>query len=173
MKKSAFILAVIFMVSGAAVTLAFAKSSAIKVAYVDVKKVFSQYSGTKDAQKIMETEVKKKEEEIRLREDEIKKLKQELKEKKLLMTDDVKKKKQDDIDRKTEDLAERTAMLRQDLAGRETKLIEEIVARISRIAKDIAESKGYDLVIEKNAVYYGADDLTADIVKGLETKDKQ
>ena len=145
---------------------------ALKIGIVDVKKVFTQYSGTKTAQQAMATEVKLKEAEVGVKEEKIKKLKQELKEKKLLMTDDVKKKKQQEIDSELQSLQEYVIRLKQSLQGKETDLVENIVIRIANVAKSMAGKKGYDVVLEKNAVFYGGEDITVEVIKAMEEQGK-
>ncbi len=147
-----------------------AKSTVFKVGFVDGKKVISQYSGSKDAQKAMAEAESKGVAELKEKDADLEKLKEEFKKKKLMMSDEQKKKAMDEIETKTLELEQAKQSIQQQLANKENILLENLVSKINAAASVVADAKGYDLILDKSAAYYGADDLTDDVIKALENQ---
>lgn len=53
------------------------------------------------------------------------------------------------------------------LAQKQQDLIEPIQKKIDEAVKAVAEAKGLQVVLDKNAVVYGGQDITQDVVKKL------
>ena len=65
---------------------------------------------------------------------------------------------------------EKTAYYQQTqerLAQKQQDLIEPIQKKIDEAVKAVAEAKGLQVVLDKNAVVYGGQDITQDVVKKL------
>ncbi len=53
----------------------------------------------------------------------------------------------------------------QRLSNKEKDLIEPIRAKVQDAVKSVAEAKGLTVVLDKNSVVYGGQDITQDVVK--------
>lgn len=55
--------------------------------------------------------------------------------------------------------------LNQRLANRQRELMEPVLAKINDAIKAVADAKGIAVVLDKNEVVYGGQDITADVAK--------
>src|SRR5581483_5648539 len=88
--------------------------SDIKIALVDVKKVFDEFSGAKSAKKTLESATKAKEDDLDSRTKELSSLQKDYMEKKLMMSEEGKKKKEKDLQKKYLDLQSLQAQYKKD-----------------------------------------------------------
>ncbi|HDQ25632.1 MAG TPA: OmpH family outer membrane protein, partial [bacterium] len=137
---------------------------ALKVGFVDIERVFSQYSGTKAAQEKL---MKKKDEMEKKIEDEKKKL--------LAQKEDLDKKSgvldRSNLQRQQEDLQKKVVSLSKDAEEKARQLMREeqeatgqIIEHIRAVVQQVAKEKKYDYVFEKNLILFGGDDLTFDVI---------
>lgn len=52
----------------------------------------------------------------------------------------------------------------------EKKFVQTLKAKISTAIEEVAQKKGYSMVFEKEAVYFGGTDITEDVIKHLNKK---
>lgn len=149
-----------------------AKDGALKIATVDSKRIFREFNGSKDAKKVLASSAQAMEDELRKRQDELTKLQKSYNEKKLLLTEDVKAKKEQEIIKKLQEMQDLKAKYQKDLSDKEEELTEQINVKARAVAKTIAEAKGYDLVLEKTYVLHGGEDITDEVLKGMEQQEK-
>lgn len=57
--------------------------------------------------------------------------------------------------------------LQQRLANKEKELIQPIFDKVDAAIKSVAEAKGLSVVLDKNNVVYGGQDITGDVVKKI------
>jgi outer membrane protein len=55
--------------------------------------------------------------------------------------------------------------LNQRLANRQKELMEPVLAKINEAIQAVADAKGISVVLDKNEVVYGGQDITADVAK--------
>jgi len=142
---------------------AFAKE--YKIGYVDLAKVFEEYTKTKDAEKILEEKGKAKEAERKKLIDEIRKLKDE----QALLSDKAKAEKQGPIDEKVKTLQAFDMKTRDDLMKERNDLLGGILKDIEKVVADYSKETGYDIILNSRTLLYGAEqyDVTAEISKRL------
>lgn len=165
MKKGLTILFVgLFLFSGA--IYAYAKE--LKVAYVDLDRVFEEYNKTKEAYKSLDNKLKEKEAERKKMVDEVRRLKDELE----LLSDKGKEEKQGVIDEKINTLGEFDKKAKDELKKERINAIREISNEIDIVIQDYGKSQGYDCLFSSRALVFGKDDydVTNDIIKILNTK---
>ena len=63
--------------------------------------------------------------------------------------------------------AEYYQQTQQRLQAKQQELIEPITQKIDEQVKAVAEAKGLSVVIDKNAVVYGGQDITQDVIRKL------
>lgn len=170
MKKVIVLLtAVVFvagMFAGPVCGKAFAKE--LKLAYVDLAKVFDEYGKTKDSEKVLEGKGKTKEAERAKLVDEVKKLKDE----QALMSEKAKAEKQGAIDMKIKALQEYDMKARNELVKDRNDMLAGIMKDIEGVVSDYAKASGYDMVLNSRMLLYGAEqyDLTTQILEKLNKK---
>lgn len=57
--------------------------------------------------------------------------------------------------------------LQQSLGVKQQSLLEPIIKKVEDAIKKVADKKGLSVVVEKNQVVYGGQDITADVVKNF------
>ena len=57
--------------------------------------------------------------------------------------------------------------LQQSLGVKQQSLLEPIVKKVEEAIKQVADKKGLSVVVEKNQVVYGGQDITQDVVKNF------
>lgn len=57
--------------------------------------------------------------------------------------------------------------LQQNLGVKQQSLLEPIIKKVEDAIKKVADKKGLSVVVEKNQVVYGGQDITADVVKNF------
>ncbi|MDD5428783.1 MAG: OmpH family outer membrane protein [Candidatus Omnitrophica bacterium] len=167
MRKSVILLtALIFaagLFAGPACETVFAKE--MKLAYVDLAKIFDEYKKTKDAEKALEEKGKTKEAERSRLIEEIKKLKDE----QALLSEKAKAEKQKAIDTKIKSLQDYDTKARNELVKDRNDALGGIMKDIEKVVTDYAKANGYDVVMNSRMLLYGAEqyDLTAEILAKL------
>ena len=81
--------------------------------------------------------------------------------------EDFKTKTADMNDQQKQDYYQQT---QQRLMNKEKDLIEPIRGKVQDAVKSVAEAKGLSVVLDKNSVVYGGQDITADVLKKVSTK---
>ena len=167
MKKMVVLLTAVLFVAGLFVSpvceKAFAKE--LKVAYVDLAKIFDEYKKTKDSEKVLEEKGKGKEDERAKMIGEVKKLKDE----QALLSEKAKSEKQGAIDMKIKALQEYDTKTRNELMKDRNDMLGGIMKDIEKVVGDYAKINGYDIVLNSRMLLYGSDqyDLTSEILTRL------
>lgn len=156
--------AVMFLLGGA--VYSYAKD--LKIAYVDLDKVFEEYNKTKDEYKNLDNKLKGKENERKKMVDEVRKMKDELE----LLSDKGKEEKQTAIDEKINNLSEFDKKARDEFKKERMDAIKNISNEIDGVIQDYGKAQGYDLIVSSRALVYGKDefDITDVIIKALNSK---
>lgn len=140
-----------------------------KIAFIDLAKVFDEYSKTKQADKTMAEKGKTKEaERVKFVED-VRKLREELTGKQALLNEKAKAEKQAAIDQKIKDLQEFDRKAREELIKQRNDTVGEILKDIEKVVTDYAKQDGYDVVLNSRMLLYGNEqlDLTGEVIKRL------
>ena len=136
-----------------------------KIGYVDMGKVFGEYSKTKESEKVLEDKGKVKEGERKKIIDEIRKLKDE----QGLLSDKAKAEKQAVIDDKVKALQEFDRKTRDDLLKERNDKLGLILKDIEKVIADYSKEQGYDFILDSRMLLYTTEkmDLTGEILKRL------
>lgn len=167
MKKLVVLTTAILFAAGMFMGLACEKAYAkeLKMAYVDLAKVFDEYKKTKDAEKTLEEKGKVKEDERKKMVDELRKLKDE----QTLLSEKARGEKQATIDAKIKVLQDFDNKARNDLVKERNDMLGGIMKDIEGVVSEYAKASGYDIVLNSRMLLYGAEqyDVTADILGKL------
>ncbi len=140
----------------------------IKIAYVDLDKVFEEYNKTKDAYKVLDGKLKDKEAERKKMVDEIRRLKDEFE----LLSDKGKEEKQAAIDEKINTLSDFDKKAKDEFKKERVNAIRDISNEIDVSIQEYGKTEGYDYIFSSRAFVFSKDeyDITENIVKILNNK---
>jgi Skp family chaperone for outer membrane proteins len=136
-----------------------------KIGYIDLARVFDEYSKTKSVDKTLEEKGKAKEAERNKMVDELRKLKDE----QALLSDKAKAEKQPAIDEKVKTLQDFDRKTRDELIKERNDRVGEILKDIEKVVTDYSKQQGFDIILNSRMLLYGNEqlDLTAEILKRL------
>ncbi len=140
----------------------------LKIAYVDIEKVFTEYHGTKIAQGNLEEEEKKREVEFRAITEEIRNLQKEAE----LLKETEKQEKERLILQKISEQRNFRAKVEQELIGMKNKVYTDIMQEIEAVVKEKAEKEGYTLIFQDRALIFKKPEynITNEIIKIINEK---
>ncbi len=139
----------------------------LKIGYVDIEKVFNQYSGTKSAKEKLKKDVEKEQKALEQEKDAIKKELDELDKKSAVMDKKQLSAKKEELQKKAEQLQMKTLDVQQKLLTKEKELTANIIDEIRAIIAKIGKEKKYDYIFEKTMLLYGGEDITYLVIKAI------
>jgi outer membrane protein len=144
-----------------------------KIGYVDIQKVFEEYSSAQEVKKQLERELKQKEKELKVLEKEILAIKEVLNTN-IMLTEAAKKKREKELAEKESAYLELFKKYQAELAEKEKDALKEIEKEIIEKIEKIGKKEGYTIILNKSLggvlyVLYAQPklDLTARIIKML------
>ncbi len=150
-----------------------AQAAEVKIGYVDVRKAIE---GTKAGQKVkkdLEVDFKKREKDLQKRAEDVKKMNQDFEKKSLVLSDDAKMKKQQEIQEEMLKYNQEVQKNTTDLRKKEQELMEPIFKKMQEVINGIAKGEKYTLILQNRDNILFADkeiDLTERVVKEFEKK---
>lgn len=164
----------IFLLSG---MMASASEAETKLAYIDMQKAIQETSTGKKAKSELETEFNKKKKELEKREADLKKMNDDLEKKSMVLTDEVKAQRQQELQGEMLKYRELVGKSQMEIQKRERDLTVPIVEKLKVIIDQIAKKEGYTMVFEKSeqsVMWANKDvDLTDRVVKEFEKTAKK
>ena len=172
LKKTTFVVISVVILSSLWMT-AFAQDE-IKIGYIDSQRIFAEYRETQEAEQVYKKEVDQWKAEAAAKEQDIAKLQEELRAQSLMLSEEKKREKQLELDRKLEEYQQFVADTFGDdgvAARRNRELTQPIVDKINQILEQLSETEGYSLVFDianANIVYAKKEfDLTDRVLEEL------
>lgn len=137
----------------------------LKIAYVDLAKIFDNYEKTKAYDKTLEAGNVKFQEERNAKIDKIK----ELQGKAALLKDEEKKKAEAEIEKQKNEVLEFDRAQRTDLTKVRDEKVREILLEIEKTVSEHAKKEGISFVLNNRILVYGQDtaDITDPVLKKL------
>jgi len=168
MNRIAFPILLVFLFSMISAS-ALAQSN---VAYVDLQEALLSSKDGKSIKAKLEKMAKKKKAAIEKAQADLLKEKETLEKQAEMMPEKVRREKAMAFQGKLAQLQESVATSQRELAEEEARLSKPIMNKIRKEVEAIAKERGYDLILEKGTILYGASDrdLTDELVKRLNRK---
>ena len=162
--KSLRVMVAVFFLMVLSAPGAFAQK-ADKIAYVDLSRLFDEYSKTKEYDKVLEA---KNGDYEKQRNEKIEKLR-DAQGKLAVLKEDEKAKLNGDIEKMRTDLVEFDRQQKTDLTKDRNEKIREILLEIEKIVSDYAKKNSFTLILNDRVLIYGdkSYDLTEQILKVL------
>ncbi len=146
----------------------------MKVGTVDMQKALQSVEAGKKAKAQLEKDFNAKKKELQGEEAAIKKATEEFKKQALVLSDEARAKKQQELQERIMKFQETTARSQQEIQQKEQDLTAPIITGLRSIIGETAKKKGYSVILEKNEnnVLYSQekDDLTAEIISTFNSK---
>jgi outer membrane protein len=148
----------------------------VKIGLVDMQKAIQETADGKKAKGELESDFNKKKKELEKKQADIKKMGEDLDKKALVLSDDVKTKKQQEIQQEMGKYQEAVSKSQMDIQKHERDLTQPIINRLRGIIEDMAKKENFSVVIEKSdqLVLYSVReiDLTDRVVKDYDSAKK-
>lgn len=146
----------------------------MKMGFIDMQKAIQETAAGKKAKKDLEDEFNKKKKELEKKEADLKKMNDDLEKKSLVLTDEVKQKKAQELQAEMIKYREVVAKSQMEIQKKERDLTAPIVTKLREIVDDIAKKEGYTMVLEKSeqSVLWAKKDLdlTDRVIKEADKK---
>jgi outer membrane protein len=153
-----------------------AETAPIKIGYVDMQKAIQATETGKKAKKDLEKEFNEKKKELQEKEKDLKKMSEDLEKKSLVLSDEVKQKKQLEFQEEMVKYRELVGKSQMGIQEKERILTQPIIEKLRGIISGIAEKEDYTVVLEKaeNSILWAKKniDLTERVVAEFNKKNK-
>ncbi|MDO8581085.1 MAG: OmpH family outer membrane protein [Candidatus Omnitrophota bacterium] len=138
-----------------------------KIAYVNLSRLFDEYSKTKEYDKVLESKHADFEKQRNTKIEQIREAQGKL----ALLKEDKKAELDQGIEKMKADLLEYDRQQKQDLTKDRNEKIREILLEIEKIVSTYAKEQNYDYILNDRVLIYGnpAQDKTEDVLKILNT----
>jgi Skp family chaperone for outer membrane proteins len=145
--------------------IARAEDAKVKIAYVDLARLFDEYGKTKEYDKILEAESNKYQDERTQKINAIRDLQGKL----AMLKDDEKAKSEKDIEKLKSDILEFDRQKRTDLTKNRDEKVREILLEIEKTVSEYAKKESISYVLNDKMLIYGTEtaNITEPILKGL------
>ncbi len=149
-----------------------------KVGYVDLQKAIQETSTGKKAKADLQKDFDKRQKELEKKQADLKKMGEDLEKKGMVLSDDVRARKQGEFQQEIMKYREEFEKNRMEMQKKESELTVPIVKKLRDVIEDIAKEGKYTMIIERGLpnvqqVVLWADkdsDLTDAVIKAYEKK---
>jgi outer membrane protein len=146
---------------------AFAARAQVKIGYVDVQRAIQETEEGKAARTRLRGEFEQRKAAIDKKGADLEKMQQEYDKQVAVLSDDAKKKKQEEFQKLLVDARKSASELQEDMQNKEQQAMAGILQRLTQVVAEIAEREQLTYVIDKATLLYGppAGDLTNEVVR--------
>ncbi len=145
----------------------------LKIGYVDLQRALNEVDEGKSAKALLQRDFADKQKTLDAKKAEFEKLQADFEKQSVVMSEQARKDKTADLDRRARDLQALFVNLQKDLSERERDATRGIFDRMNGIVREIAEADGFTYVFEKGAgiVYAPASlDVTNELIRKYNAK---
>ncbi len=138
-----------------------------KIAYVDLQRALNEIDEGKVAKAALKREFDQKQKLLDDRKAEFDKLRADFEKQSVVMSDEARKAKQADVERKGVELQGLFVQMQKELSDREREATRGIFERMHGLVREIADSEGVSMVVTAEALVYATPslDLTNELVR--------
>jgi outer membrane protein len=138
----------------AAITLAIAvpqaaRAAEFKIGFVNLQQAVSEVDEGKAARDALKKEFEQKQKTLDDKQNELKRLKEDLEKQMVVMSEEAKREKAMDFERKVNEMQQVYVQMQKDLSDREREMMKVIFDKMEAVIKDIAQAEGYAYVFEQ------------------------
>jgi outer membrane protein len=144
-------------------------AAGMKVAYVDLQRALLEVGEGKLAKTKLKVYFDEKQTLLDAESERLKKMKEDLDRQDLMIDPSIKAAKEDDLQKALIELQKLYMKLNQELKQKEQEAVAPILEKMQAILTEVAEERGYDLILDKNnsGIIYAPMkfDITADLIR--------
>ena len=141
----------------------------VKLGFVDLPRALNEVEEGKAAKAQLEKEFKEKQKQLDSKQDELRKLKGDYDKQAVVMSDQAKRDKQAELERKAGETQQLFVQLQSELSRREQELTGPILEKLGNAVREIAEAEGFTAIFERSrsgVVYMPAAlDVTNEVIR--------
>jgi len=144
-----------------------ARAQAIKIGYVDVQRAIQETDEGKSARGRLKGEFEQRRQQIDKKSGDLEKMQQDYEKQAPVLSDDAKKKKQEEFQKALIDARKQANDLQEDMGRKEQEAMASILQKLQQVVAEIAEREQLTFVLEKASLLYGpqAADITNEVVR--------
>lgn len=171
-----FTLTILALTAAVALALPTLRAAAadMKVGIVDLQRALNESSAGKKAKDQFKGEFDKMQNGLKSEKDSLDRLKEDLDKKSTVLSDDQKKAKMEDFERRRRDLRRKLEDSDAELRKKDQELTGSILKDLAVVIQEIGEREGYTLILENSSssVLYGSKsiDITESVIKAFDAK---
>ncbi len=142
----------------------------IKIGYVDFQKVQQESKAGKEAVKTIEKMFKDKQSQLDQRQSELEKMLQELEKQSTMLSADVKKQKEEKLQKEYKELQRFKSDSEEELNKKKAELAKGMYDDVAAVITKFGKEEGYTLILERSVVLYAPEavDVTEKIIKAYD-----
>jgi outer membrane protein len=165
--KTLFLATVLSTMSLAVSATASAESK--KIAVVDVGAIFQQLPQREEISQSLQREFRDRIENMQEREQEIGEMRERIQRDEEIMSEEELNQAMLQFQQRVQEAQQRGEQLNEEMRRRQNEERDRILRRVYEVIQQVADDRGYDLVLEANAVAYArdADDISGRIVDAM------
>jgi outer membrane protein len=141
----------------------------LKIGYVNLQAAMNDVEEGKAAKAALKKEFDAKQKTLDDKQNELKRLKEDLDKQAIVMSEETKREKQIDFERRVMEVQQLFVKLQQELGEREREMMKVIIDKMELVIKEIAEAGGFAYVFEQQnaGILFApsADNLTNELVR--------
>jgi outer membrane protein len=136
----------------AAITLAIAvpqaaRAAEFKIGFVNLQQAVSEVDEGKAARDALKKEFEQKQKTLDDKQNELKRLKDDLEKQMVVMSEEAKREKAMDFERKVNEMQQVYVQMQKDLSDREREMMKVIFDKMEAVIREIAQAEGYGLIV--------------------------
>jgi outer membrane protein len=125
------------------------RAAELKIGYVNLQQAVTEVDEGKAARDTLKKEFDQKQKMLDDKQNELKRMKEDLDKQMVVMSDDAKREKAMEFERKVNDMQQVYVQMQKDLQDREREMMKVIFDKMEAVIKDIATAEGYAYVFEQ------------------------
>src|SRR5712671_3341877 len=159
-------LAIACLIATATFTAA-ARAQGPKLAYVDVQRAIQETEEGKAARGRLKSEFDQRRSQIDKKSADLEKMQQEYEKQAPVLSDEAKRKKQEEFQKAVLDARKSAGDLQEDMQRQEQQAMANILQRLQQVVAEIAERESINFVLDKGGLLYApsAADITNEVVR--------
>ena len=145
------------------------RAAELKIGYVDLRRAVGEVEDGKSAKAQLKKDFDQKQKTLDEMQTALKRMKEDLDKQSVVMSEEAKREKQGELDRKFLEMQNKAMQMQSELSGREQELMRSIFDKMSQVVREIADAEGIAYVFEKTDAGLlhapAASDLTNELVR--------
>jgi outer membrane protein len=144
----------------------------MKIGYVDVQRAIQESEEGKSARVRLKGEFEQRRAQIDKKSADLEKMQQEYEKQAPVLSDEAKKKKQEEFQKLLIDTRKAASELQEDMAGKEQQAMASILQKLQSVVAEIADRESLNFVFDKASLLFGpqAADITNEVVRRYNDK---